>query len=135
MAVGDACQSVGREFGRVNTPLPFLHNLIAMIYLGKTIRRLRDDRGVSQQELARSAKLTPSFLSLVENDRRRPSLAVLRRIADALEVPEEVLIWDAVDLPADLSEKDRRLCEMAKIIVRRLYEASHGRPHPNHHPS
>jgi transcriptional regulator with XRE-family HTH domain len=100
-----------------------------MIDLGKTIRKLRIERGISQQDLARSAELTPSFLSLVENDRRRPSLTVLRRLATALRVPEEVVVWDAVELPANLSETDRRMCEMAKLIVRRFYEASHGRPH------
>jgi hypothetical protein len=33
------------------------------------------------------------------------------------------MIWDAVRLPDNLSEEDRRLCEMAKLIVRRFYEA------------
>jgi transcriptional regulator with XRE-family HTH domain len=101
-----------------------------MIYLGKTIRKLRIDRGISQQDLARSADVTPSFLSLLENDHRRPSLIVLRRLATALNVPEEVVVWDAVELPTNLTESDRRMCEMAKLVVRRFYEASHGRPHP-----
>ena len=94
-----------------------------MISIGKTIRRLRIERDVSQQDLAKDARLTPSFLSLVENDRRQPSLVVIRRLADALAVPEEILIWDAVELPQSLGEKDRRLCETAKLIVRRFYEA------------
>lgn len=98
-----------------------------MIRLGKAIRRIRQEREVSQQELARSAELTPSFLSLVENDRRQPSLSVLRRLAGALGVPEEVLIWESVELPLDLSETDLRMCELAKIIVRRFYESGHGR--------
>jgi transcriptional regulator with XRE-family HTH domain len=101
-----------------------------MIDLGKTIRRLRQERGKSQQDLARDADVTASFLSLLENNHRRPSLVVLGRLAAALKVPEEVLVWDAVDLPPNLSESDRRMCEMAKLIVRRYYEASHGRPHP-----
>ncbi|MGE3242028.1 MAG: helix-turn-helix domain-containing protein [Pirellulales bacterium] len=100
-----------------------------MIHLGKTIKKLRVDRGISQQKLAESADVTPSFLSLLENDHRRPSLLVLRRLAVALEVPEEVLIWDSVDLPSNLSEADQRMCEMAKMIVRKYYEASHGSTH------
>jgi transcriptional regulator with XRE-family HTH domain len=103
-----------------------------MIHLGNTIRRLRDERGVSQKELAEAAKLTPSFLSLVENDRRRPSLAVIRRLADALDVPEDVLIWDAVAVPKGLSKQDRQMCEMAKLVVQRFFEASHGRQHSPH---
>ncbi|MBX3412371.1 MAG: helix-turn-helix transcriptional regulator [Pirellulales bacterium] len=96
-----------------------------MIHIGKSIRKLRADRGISQQDLAASAELTPSFLSLVENGRRRPSLAVLQRIAEALGVPEEAIVWDAVDLPKGLNEDDRRICEMAKLIVRRLCEDEH----------
>lgn len=98
-----------------------------MIFLGKTIKRLRVERGISQRDLAQDADVTPSFLSLLENDHRRPSLMVLRRIAGALDVPEEVLIWDSVDLPPGLPEEDRRMCEIAKVIVRRFYEARHGR--------
>jgi transcriptional regulator with XRE-family HTH domain len=97
-----------------------------MILIGKTIRKLRNDRKLSQQELAREADLTPSFLSLLENDRRRPSLLVINRIAAALQVPEEVLIWDAVDVPEGLSKNDRNLCELAKKIVAQYLDASHG---------
>ena len=96
-----------------------------MIHIGRSIRKLRTDRKISQQDLAASADLTPSFLSLVENGQRRPSLAVLQRIAAALELPEEAIVWDAIELPSDLSDADRRICEMAKHIVRRLCEEEH----------
>src|SRR5262245_33454376 len=97
-----------------------------MIDVGKTIRRLRSDLEISQQELAAKAGVTPSFMSLLENSKRQPSLKMLGRLAGALNGPEEVLLWDAVELPRDLPEKDRRMCEMAKLIVRRFYEARHG---------
>ena len=93
-----------------------------MIRLGMTIKKLRLERGFSQKALAEEADLTPSFVSLIENDHRVPSMSVIRRMASALGVLEEVLIWDAVELPHNLNEDDRRLCEMAKLIVRRFYE-------------
>lgn len=93
-----------------------------MIRLGTTIKKLRLDLGMSQKVLADEADLTPSFVSLIENNHRAPSLVVIGRLAAALGVPDEVLIWDAVELPGNLSERDRRLCEMAKLIVRRFYE-------------
>ncbi|MBX3324080.1 MAG: helix-turn-helix transcriptional regulator [Phycisphaeraceae bacterium] len=93
-----------------------------MLAVGKAIRTLRARKGVSQKELAERAEITPSFLSLVEGDRRDASIKVIERIASALDVSSEVLIWEAVELPADLSEKDRRMCELAKIIVRGVYE-------------
>jgi len=101
-----------------------------MINIGKTIKKLRIERGISQQNLAEDTELTASFLSLVENGHRYPSLAVIRRLATALSVPEEVLIWDAIELPNNLNETDRRLCEMAKMIVRRFYEAEYAESTP-----
>lgn len=97
-----------------------------MLRIGKTIRRIRTERDVSQRELAEAADITPSFLSLLENDHREPSLALMRRIAEALDVPAEVMIWDAVDLPSNLSGEDRRICELAKLLVRRFIEGENG---------
>jgi transcriptional regulator with XRE-family HTH domain len=90
--------------------------------VGKTIRKLRIEQGLSQNDLAREAKLTSSFISLVENDRRQPSLLVIERIARALRTPEEVIFWDSVELPAQLSDEDLKLCQTAKSIVRHYYE-------------
>ena len=83
---------------------------------------------MSQKQLAATAELTPSFVSLIEHDRREPSISAIARLAGALDVPTEVVIWDAIRLPKNLNEDDRRLCEMAKLIVRRLYESDRNDP-------
>ncbi|MFO0857253.1 MAG: helix-turn-helix transcriptional regulator [Phycisphaerales bacterium] len=93
-----------------------------MLAVGRAIRTMRTRQGVSQKELAERADITPSFLSLVESDRRSASIKVIERIAAALDVPAEVLVWESVELPASLSDKDRRMCEIAKVIVREVYE-------------
>ena len=53
--------------------------------LGQTIRERRERRGQSLKQLAAATGLTQSFLSQVENDRSSPSVASLRKIADALD--------------------------------------------------
>jgi transcriptional regulator with XRE-family HTH domain len=53
--------------------------------LGQTIRERREKRNQSLKQLADATGLTQSFLSQVENDRTSPSVASLRKIADALE--------------------------------------------------
>ncbi len=93
-----------------------------MLALGQAIRSLRTRIGLSQKELAQRALITPSFLSQVEGDHRKASLTVLQRIAEALGVAPEVLMWEAVELPTGMNEDDRRMCEFAKLIVRRMYE-------------
>ncbi len=53
--------------------------------LGQTIRERREKRGESLKQLAEATGLTQSFLSQVENERTSPSVASLRKIAEALE--------------------------------------------------
>jgi transcriptional regulator with XRE-family HTH domain len=55
--------------------------------IGARMRARRKELNLSLQDLAGRTDLTASFLSLVERDRNQPSLASLRRIADALQVP------------------------------------------------
>jgi transcriptional regulator with XRE-family HTH domain len=52
--------------------------------LGERIRSLRDTRGQSLKQLAEATGLTQSFLSQVERELTSPSVASLRKIADAL---------------------------------------------------
>jgi transcriptional regulator with XRE-family HTH domain len=55
--------------------------------LGRTIRQLRQARGLTQAMLARRAGIAPSHIALLEGGHRgNPSLAVLRRLARALGV-------------------------------------------------
>jgi transcriptional regulator with XRE-family HTH domain len=52
--------------------------------LGTRIRRLREERGRSLRTVAETAGMSQSFLSQVERGVASPSVASLRRIADAL---------------------------------------------------
>lgn len=54
--------------------------------IGKTIRRLRLQAGLTQEELANRADLTKGFISQVENDSTSPSIATLEDIVSALGV-------------------------------------------------
>ncbi len=55
--------------------------------LGMTIRRLRESRQLSLKEVAARSGLTQSFLSQVERNLTSPSVASLRKVAQALGVP------------------------------------------------
>ena len=50
------------------------------------VRRLRLEKGWSQNELAYHAKLAPSVISLIETGKRDPNATTLRKLANALEV-------------------------------------------------
>jgi transcriptional regulator with XRE-family HTH domain len=55
--------------------------------LGRNVRRLRQQKGLTQEELAFEAEIDLTYMGGIERGRRNPSLLVMARIADALSVP------------------------------------------------
>jgi transcriptional regulator with XRE-family HTH domain len=61
--------------------------------LGTMLRRIRDAKGLTQVDVARTAKVTKPYLSQLETGaRKNPSLPVLKRLARALGVPVTELL-------------------------------------------
>lgn len=54
--------------------------------LGNKLRQLRNERNISQRDLARMAGLSPNSISLIERDETSPSVATLQSLAAALNV-------------------------------------------------
>jgi len=60
--------------------------------LAARIRKLRQDKGWSQERLAELAGIHRTYLGGIETARRNPSVLNLARIADALDVPVAALL-------------------------------------------
>lgn len=69
--------------------------------------------GLSQAELARRAQVSASFLSLIERDKREPTLTVLRRIAEELRVPFGVVLVTAL---GDITAEERWQGPISKLL-------------------
>jgi transcriptional regulator with XRE-family HTH domain len=54
--------------------------------IGRTIRRLRSERGISQQKLAAQLGISPSYLNLIEHDQRAVTASLLLKLAEILRV-------------------------------------------------
>ena len=52
--------------------------------VGSNVRRLRHERGMTQEQLAFEARLDLTYIGGIERGRRNPSLLVMVRIAEAL---------------------------------------------------
>jgi transcriptional regulator with XRE-family HTH domain len=59
----------------------------ADINVGRRLRELRTERGLSIRALAEQSGLNVNTLSLIENDRTSPSVSTLQQIAAALKIP------------------------------------------------
>lgn len=71
----------------------------------------RTARGYSQKELAERAEMSPSYVSRIEKGQRDISIATLEKLAEALEVPLEIILFMGADrdklkvLSADLADE------------------------------
>lgn len=55
--------------------------------LGKAIRPLREERGMTQEALAQEAGITVGHMSMIERGHSNPTWATVKAIAAALGVP------------------------------------------------
>jgi transcriptional regulator with XRE-family HTH domain len=60
-------------------------------WFGATIRRLREERGLTQAALAEAASLSTTYLGILERGENVPTLTVLLHLARALRLhPAEI---------------------------------------------
>ncbi|REK90534.1 XRE family transcriptional regulator [Streptomyces inhibens] len=127
-------------------------------YAGARLRRLREERRLSQAELARILAISPSYLNQMEHDSRPLTVPVLLRLTEAFGVDpgffsardtsrlvadlRETLADEVAAArvsPSDLSELASRLPAVAGVLLdlgrrnqtlaERLAEATDGRDH------
>ena len=66
---------------------------MAITRFGQVLKEVRQKQGWTTDELAKKARLTNAYISLLETGKRKnPSLAVLKRLAKALRVPVTELL-------------------------------------------
>ncbi len=64
----------------------------AVVYVGDKVKRLRDERALTQEELAYKAGLTVAALSRIERNNAEPRPTTRRKLAEALGVDPSELI-------------------------------------------
>lgn len=106
--------------------------------IGKRIRLLRKQQHLSQMELAEMVDKSPTYISLVENGQKGPSLETLVDVANVLKVTMDVLLSEflehnkaavGAELSAildDCSEYEKRvIIDSARSLKQVLREARH----------
>jgi transcriptional regulator with XRE-family HTH domain len=59
--------------------------------LGQVLKQRREILGLTQRELAHKLNVKPSHVAYLENDRRRPSLGLVSRLAEVMGLEKEPL--------------------------------------------
>lgn len=82
--------------------------------LAERLRGLRQQRQMTQEELAERAGFHPTYIQKVEAARICPSLEAVSRLAKALKVPASAIVG-ALDEPAK-GERDRLIADVADLL-------------------
>ena len=93
--------------------------------LGRRVRRLREQRGLSQAELAQRAQISTQYLGEIERGRRDPSVSVASRLATALDSSLDFLAQGEADSPAGIVSAWSRIpAELRAVALRILWALS-----------
>lgn len=68
--------------------------------ISKALRQIRENTALNQKEFAARTGLTQTYVSLIENGKRVPSLEVIGQYESIGKVPLAVIMWKS------LTEKD-----------------------------
>ena len=60
--------------------------------LGRNLKRIRKEKGISQGDIAREFGMDKAFISNIENGKTNPTLATIVRLAKAVGVSVEDLM-------------------------------------------
>jgi len=89
--------------------------------IGRIIRTLRAQRGMTQAQLAELASISPAYMSLIERGKRNAEMDVLERIAAQFNLPLAILIFLSQDY-SELEAVDKELAERLATLTLKLIE-------------
>jgi transcriptional regulator with XRE-family HTH domain len=71
------------------------------VAFGKTVRKLRQVRGLTQEQLADGSSIHRTYIGGIERGERNPTLLMIHRIAGALGVKPSQLLEPPADAEGD----------------------------------
>ena len=97
------------SFGEIRGGHALLHYTIILVYnvivnaimwimksesakLGKNLKRIRTEKGITQGDIVRNLGVSRSFISNIENGKTNPTLSTITNIAKALGVSSDELL-------------------------------------------
>lgn len=76
------------------------------INIGQTIKKLRKQKGITQSQLAKIIKVSPSTIGMYEQGSRKPEYSILLRIADEFGISVDYLLKGGNDTAEDITDEE-----------------------------
>lgn len=89
--------------------------------ISKRLKTLREDKDLSQKDLASFLGVSPSTIGMYESDKRTPDSEMLKRIADYFNVSLDYLLG-RTNIPNAEAKYDKKYSEEVETIAAHLEE-------------
>ena len=92
--------------------------------IGQTLKLIRTAANLKQSKLAELLGVTPNYISLIENDRREPSLSFLKKFADCVDAPLGYFLFVALNKEggSQVEEVKNRMNDLLSLLVNRHHD-------------
>ena len=87
--------------------------------LGTTIKSVRKQKGLKQNQFAELCEITQSYLSQIENNLKDPNLSTLKIISTQLNTPLPILFFLSLD-NSDIDPSKEKAFEMIAPSIKSL---------------
>jgi len=75
----------------------------------QNLRFYRSEKNISQIQLSEQVFITPNYLNAVENGKNFPSLEVLQRIIDVLEILPHQLFLEYPEMQKIINQEEKKI--------------------------
>lgn len=100
-----------------------------MLKLSKIIKLIRINNNLGQAKLANVLGVTKTYISLLENNKKEPSLALLKTFSKKFKIPLWLLVLDDSDFAENPSSADRQIKRELEALVKTYFFEKISTPH------
>ena len=87
-----------------------------MQHVGKTIKKIREEKGLTQQQIAQIVLMQRSNYSKVESGERELSIDAIHKVAQYFNMTIDELVNFDGALPKDITIEDKSLLQQVQLI-------------------
>ncbi len=86
------------------------------IHFGKRVREYRLSHDMTQEELSEKIDISSNYMSHIERGKTMPSMEIVLRIAEELNVSLDLLFQDCLSISVDVSDKE------IEVLIQKMNE-------------
>ncbi len=84
--------------------------------LGNALQKVRFEKKMTQTAVSKKAKITQTYLSLIEKGDKIPSSAVVKKLCKVYDIPEVALVWLGTE-KTDVQKSKHNLFDQLKPVM------------------